>query len=102
MATLINDRIDVRINKEHKELIKFAAEVSGYKSVSEFIVNVISRESKRILQEDAKLLKTIEDKRIFFNALMNPPAPNGRLKSALKDYKKFFNEDEKPVADKGA
>lgn len=102
MATLINDRIDVRINKEHKELIKYAAEVSGYKSVSEFIVNIVSRESRRILQEDAKLLKTIEDKKIFFNALLSPPAPNDNLKSALNNYKKFFVEDEITDINEGA
>ena len=90
MATLIKDRIDVRINREHKELIKYAAEVSGYKSVSEFIVNIVSRESKRIIEEDAKILKTIEDKRLFFNALTNPPTPNENLKSALKNYQRFF------------
>ncbi|WP_164126224.1 type II toxin-antitoxin system TacA family antitoxin [Sphingobacterium luzhongxinii] len=94
MATLVNDRIDVRISKEHKDLIKYASELSGFKSVSEFIVNVVSRESKKIIQEDSKILKSLEDKKIFVNAILNPPEPNEYLKSSLESYSKFVNSKE--------
>lgn len=94
MAALVNDRIDVRISKEHKDLIKYASELSGFKSVSEFIVNVVSRESKKIVQEDSKILKSLEDKKIFVNAILNPPEPNEYLKSSLITYNEFVNEGE--------
>jgi len=38
MATVVNDRIDVRISKEQKELIKFACDLSGFKNLTEFVV----------------------------------------------------------------
>lgn len=93
MATLINDRIDVRISKEHKELIKYASELSGFKSVSEFIVNIVRQESKKIIQEDSKILKSLDDKKIFINAILNPPKPNEYLKSSLINYNKFITTD---------
>ncbi|MDO8992894.1 DUF1778 domain-containing protein [Daejeonella sp.] len=94
MATVINDRIDVRISKEQKELIKYASELSGFKSLSEFIVFHIQAQASKIIQDNNTILHTIEDKRIFLEALINPPAPNNALKQARLDYLKF-KESEK-------
>lgn len=91
MATLANDRIDIRISKESKDLIKHAAEISGFKTISEFIVSLAKAESKRIIEEEAKLLKSISDKVLFVETLLNPPAPNKALKSALENYNKLLN-----------
>lgn len=91
MATLVNDRIDLRISKEHKELIKHAAEISGFKTVSEFIVTLAKNEANRIIAEEDKVLKSMDDKVFFVETLLNPPAPNEALKRALKDYNKFSN-----------
>lgn len=89
MATLANDRMDVRISREHKELIKYAAEISGFKTVSEFIVTLAKNEANRIIEEETKILKTIDDKVLFVETLLNPPAPNDALKAALKNYTQF-------------
>lgn len=51
MATLVNDRIDVRISKEQKELIKFASELKGFKNLTEFVVFCINNEANKILIE---------------------------------------------------
>ncbi|MDM1048472.1 MULTISPECIES: DUF1778 domain-containing protein [Sphingobacterium] len=90
MATSV-DRIDIRISKENKDLIKYAAEISGFKTVSEFIVSLAKKEAKRIIEEETKLLKSMEDKIHFVEALLNPPAPNKALKSALEQYNDLFN-----------
>ena len=52
MATLINDRIDVRISREQKELVKYASELRGFKSLSEFIVFCINKESSIIIKDN--------------------------------------------------
>lgn len=91
MATLINDRIDVRISKEHKELIKYAAEISGFKTVSEFIVSLAKNEAARIIEEESRILKSMNDKVLFVETLLTPPAPNRALKSAVDRYKRFEN-----------
>ena len=38
MQTAIKDRIDFRINREQKERIKYAAELKGFKNLSEFVI----------------------------------------------------------------
>lgn len=89
MATVINDRIDIRISKEQKELIKYASEIRGFKSLSEFVIFCINREATSIIKEDNMVLKSIEDKKIFLDAVLNPPEANEKLKNAQLDYKKF-------------
>lgn len=89
MATVINDRIDVRISKEQKELIKYASELSGFKSLSEFIVFHIQAQANKIIRDSNDILQTMEDKKIFLEALLNPPAPNEALKKAQLNYLKY-------------
>lgn len=95
MATLINDRIDVRISKEQKEFIKYASELRGFKSLSEFVVFCINQEASSIIQENSLILKTIEDKKIFLDAILNPPNPNEKLRKAQLNYQKFSSGNER-------
>ena len=91
MAKLASDRIDIRISKENKDLIKYAAEISGFKTVSEFIISMAKNEAKRIIEEEARHLKSMDDKVLFVETLLNPPAPNKTLKSALDNYNDLLN-----------
>jgi uncharacterized protein (DUF1778 family) len=92
MATQVNDRIDVRISTEQKELFRRASVISGFKNLTEFIVHCVYKESKSLLIEESQILKSEEDKRIFFDALLNPPSPNARLKQARLNYLKINSE----------
>lgn len=94
MAITVNDRIDVRISKEQKELIKYASELRGFKSLSEFIVFCVNAEANKIIFENDLILKTVEDKRIFMDAILNPPAPNAKLKKAQLNHFKFNRPNE--------
>jgi len=89
METIINDRIHVRINKEQKKLIKYASELSGFKSLSEFVVFHIHVQVIKIIEEHNTILNTIEDKKTFLEAILNPAAPNAALKKARLNYLKF-------------
>ncbi|WP_430612094.1 DUF1778 domain-containing protein [Flavobacterium sp. JP2137] len=93
MATIVNDRIDVRISKEQKELIKFASELKGFKNLTEFVVFCISNEANRIILENNLILKSFEDKKVFIDALLNPPKPNSKLKNAQLNYLKFVESN---------
>lgn len=93
MANLINDRIDVRISKEQKELIKYACDLSGFKNVSEFVVFCINKEANKIIIEHNQMLKSMEDKKIFINTILNPPKPNAKLKKAHLNYVKFLESN---------
>jgi uncharacterized protein (DUF1778 family) len=94
MAVISNDRIDIRINSSQKELIKYASEIRGFKSVSEFVVYFVNTEAAKIISENSKVLNTIEDKKIFLDAILNPPSPNSEFKKAQLNYKKFIKANE--------
>lgn len=94
MAAISNDRIDIRINSAQKELIKYAAEIKGFKSVSEFVVYCVNTEATKIINENSKVLNTIEDKKIFLDAILNSSKPNSELKKAQLNYKKFMEANE--------
>ena len=94
MSRLASDRIDVRISREQKELVKHASELRGFKNLSEFVVYCINNEANNIIKDYNLIIKTVEDKKIFLNALLNPPTPNAKLKKAQANYLKFLENDE--------
>jgi uncharacterized protein (DUF1778 family) len=89
MSSISQERIDIRISKEQKEFVKYASELLGFKSLSEFVVYCINSEANRIVKDNNLIVKTLEDKKIFLNAILNPPSPNEKLKGAQLNYKKF-------------
>jgi uncharacterized protein (DUF1778 family) len=89
MSTLSKDRIDVRISKEQKEFFKYASELRGFKSLSEFVINCVFVESNKIIRDNNLIVNTLEDKEKFIEAILNPPSPNASLKNAQLNYKKF-------------
>jgi uncharacterized protein (DUF1778 family) len=91
MTKVINDRIDVRISKEQKEFIKYASEVRGFKNLSEFIIFCVNKEANEIILEDNLILKSLADKKVFVDALLNPAKPNEKLKRAKANHTKFVN-----------
>ena len=63
------DRLDIRITTEEKELIKYAFEISGKKNISDFITDIIINESNRIINENIKIKKILDDKMSFVEKL---------------------------------
>jgi uncharacterized protein (DUF1778 family) len=94
MTTLAKDRIDFRISKEQKEFIKYASGLKGFKNLSEFVIYCINTEANRIVKEHEEILKTLEDKKIFIEAILNPPKPNDKLKEAYKSYQEYMEKNE--------
>lgn len=94
MSTIINDRIDVRISREQKELIKYASVLRGFKNLSEFIVFCINAEANKIIKENEIVIQTYEDKKIFMDAILNPPRANDKLKRAQLNHAKFIKANE--------
>ncbi|RYZ51237.1 MAG: DUF1778 domain-containing protein [Chitinophagaceae bacterium] len=66
--------------------IEEIATLGGFKSLSEFIVHAVSQEAHKIEEKHSRILASEKDKKIFFDALMNPPKPNPALKRAFKKY----------------
>ncbi len=86
-----DDTIHIRTAPKQKDLIERAAEQLGM-SVSTFIMENALRAARQELGESGVLALSPSDSELFFNALMNPPAPNARLQKAFRDYGKKYDK----------
>jgi len=81
-------RFDTRLTKSQKEFFELAARISGFKSLSEFVIHSTQQIANSIVEQHNAILASEEDKKIFFDALVNPAKPNKALKEAVKHYQK--------------
>jgi uncharacterized protein (DUF1778 family) len=49
----------------------------------------VRTQANKVILDNNTILKTMEDKKIFVDALLNPPAPNDNLKKAQLNYLKM-------------
>lgn len=79
-------RMELRLSSSDKELFEYAKHLSGYATLTEFVRRAVKEKAEAIVDEYKKILVSKEDQEIFFNALMNPPAPSKSLKDAIALY----------------
>jgi uncharacterized protein (DUF1778 family) len=91
MASIIKSskkaRFDTKLSKEQKELFELAANLGGFRTLTEFVIYSVQEKAKSIIKEHNTILASQKDREIFFNALMHPHKPNAKLRSAAKNYK---------------
>ena len=81
-------RFDTRLTKSQKEFFEMAARISGFKSLSEFVIHSTQQVADSIIEKHNAILATEKDRKIFFDTLIDPPKPNKSLKEAAKQYQK--------------
>ncbi|MDH7463914.1 DUF1778 domain-containing protein [Chitinophagaceae bacterium 26-R-25] len=86
MKTTQSARLELRLPMQKKIYFEEVAALGGFKSLSDFILDSANQLANKITEEHNKILATQKDKKIFFDALMNPPKPNQALKKAFKKY----------------
>ncbi len=82
-----DERLDARLTREEKEMIETAASLRGT-SASDFVRMALKEAALNTIREHEVLRLTAEDRRVFVEALLNPPKPNGNLIAAAQRYKK--------------
>ena len=83
-------RIDMRLPVDQKAMIEYAAQLEGYKNITEFILVTLSRKAERVIKRRERFLSSKNDQEIFFASLINPPVPNENLLKATKKYVDFL------------
>lgn len=83
-------RFDARISHEQKSIFEKAAQLGGYRSLTDFVMHSAQNEAMKIIAENERILVSQQDTEIFFDSLMNPAKPNNVLTKAAKEYKKQF------------
>ncbi len=87
LAAIKTARVEARITDEQKALLQRAAVLAG-QSLSEFIIHSARAAAERTIA-DAELIRlTREERDAFVAALLDPPEPSARLKSAAENYRK--------------
>lgn len=81
------DRFDAKLPAHQKKLFQRAADIGGYRSLTEFIFSSAQEKANKIIEQERMLLETNRDREIFFSALLNPSAPNAKLQQAAQAYK---------------
>lgn len=82
-------RLDLRIPRKQKDYFEQALEIGGFRSLTDFVISAVSEKAEAIMEKHSNWLSAENDRKIFFNALVNPPAPNDKLKQAMKKHSEF-------------
>jgi uncharacterized protein (DUF1778 family) len=80
------ERLEARITSAQKEMLQRAAEIEG-RSLTDFVVSSAQATAKRVIQEHEILVLSARDREVFVSALLNPRAPNEKLRQAARRYK---------------
>jgi uncharacterized protein (DUF1778 family) len=83
-------RIETRVTEEQKALFQRAADLTG-RSLTDFILSSAQEIAVRTVREQDVLTLSGQDRECFLNALLQPSAPNRRLREAGSRYKRVLS-----------
>ena len=82
-------RIEARIAPEALVMVKRAAEIQG-RSVSDFVISS-AQEAAKLAIEDAQIIRlSLEDQRMFMDAILNPDPPSPALLKAAAAHRRLI------------
>lgn len=76
-------RLGFRVDDRTKEMVERAARLER-RSLTDFCLTALADAAQAALARHETLALTARDRQIFFDALINPPRPNARLRRAFK------------------
>ncbi len=80
-------RLGLRVDKPTKALIERAARLERRK-LTDFCMTALTDAARRTIAEHETLVLSDRDRAVFFEALVNPPAPSERLQRAFVEHKR--------------
>jgi uncharacterized protein (DUF1778 family) len=85
------ERLEARISREQKELFQRAADIQG-RTLTDFVISSLQEAALRAIQEHEMMILSVRDREVFVEALLNPPNPSDKLRSAAQRYKQKIGE----------
>ncbi|HXI87736.1 MAG TPA: DUF1778 domain-containing protein [Parvularculaceae bacterium] len=79
-------RFDAQLPVDQKAFFEEAMALGGYRSLTEFILTSAQEKAAEIIDRHKTLLTSEHDRKVFFDALLKPPAPNAKLRRAAKRH----------------
>lgn len=80
-------RLEARISIEQKTELQQAAALSG-RTLSEFVIASAQEAARRVIQDHETIRLSRAEQIAFVSTLLDPPAPNARLRRAAAAYRK--------------
>ncbi|MCK5375411.1 MAG: DUF1778 domain-containing protein [Alphaproteobacteria bacterium] len=84
-------RFDGQLPPEQKEYFEQAAEIGGFRTLTEFVFSSAQEKADEIIERHKMLLETERDREVFFYALINPPEPNEKLQQTAQKHNEEIN-----------
>jgi uncharacterized protein (DUF1778 family) len=84
---LREERLGFRVDEPTKALIERAALLERRK-LTDFCMTALTDAARRTIAEHETIVLSDRDRAIFFDTLVDPPAPNDRLKRAFMEHKR--------------
>jgi uncharacterized protein (DUF1778 family) len=81
-----NNRIDLRVTQEQKDLLEQAASLKGVSLSAYTILHLLPLAQKDIAAQE-KLLLSDRDRDLLMASIENPPELPGKLQSAIAKYR---------------
>jgi uncharacterized protein (DUF1778 family) len=83
------ERLGFRVDQETKTLIERAAQLE-HRKLTDFCMTALTEAARRTIAEHETLVLSERDRAVFFDALINPPAPSERLKRAFAAHRRWI------------
>jgi len=84
---LRQERLGFRLDESTKALIERAARLERRK-LTDFCMTALTDAARRTISEHETLVLSDRDRAVFFDALINPPAPSERLQRAFAEHRR--------------
>lgn len=78
-----NNRINIRVSDDDKEMLELAAQYSK-QSLSSYIVDIVLKQAELDIKKNETITLNNEQRDLFLKILDNPPPPNEALRSLFK------------------
>lgn len=86
-------RLEARITPNLQALLKRAAEIDG-RSVTDFVVSAVQEAAERRIEQAQVMRLSLEDQKLFVEAILDPPEPTPALKRAFQRHRELIQKSE--------
>jgi len=93
MALHTKQRVIAQIPVHIYQALSQAAELSGA-NLQQFMIQSAFEKAQSVIEKERVIHLSSQSAALFFDMLENPPAPNRKLRDAMKLYKKTFSDAE--------
>ena len=91
VSVLIDGYCDVRVTAEQKALLEKAASIQGV-SLSAYTLLYLLPQAQKDVEAQERLVLTDRDRDLFLSAIANPPKLQGKLKTAIAQYRNKYDK----------